>query len=320
MTVDGAHGPRAISCWPNAGFGLIYPPDKVMFTGTYTALVTPFKNGQLDSPALERLVRMQIKAGVDGVVPVGTTGESPTVDYEEHLEIIALTVKCCAGKIKVLAGTGGNSTSEAVYLTREAEKIGADGSLQVAPYYNKPTQEGLFQHFSEIARETRLPIVLYSIPGRCGIEIGIETVRRLARECKNIIGIKEAGGSCDRVSALRAALGPKFDIMSGDDSLTLPFMAVGADGVISVASNIVPRPVAQMVAAFRRGQIRKASQLHAKLYPLFKDLFIETNPVPVKAALVMMGLIDEEYRLPLVPMGAANRAKLRATMKAGGVL
>jgi 4-hydroxy-tetrahydrodipicolinate synthase len=293
---------------------------KVMFTGTYTAIVTPFKNGQLDAPALERLVRMQIKAGVDGVVPVGTTGESPTVDYEEHLEIIALAVKFSAGKIKVLAGTGGNSTSEAVYLTREAEKIGADGSLQVAPYYNKPTQEGLFQHFREIAHTTGLPIVLYSIPGRCGVEIGVETVRRLARECKNVIGIKEAGGSCDRVSQLRAALGPKFEILSGDDSLTLPFMAVGADGVISVASNVVPRQVVQMVAAFRRGQIRKASQLHAKLYPLFKDLFIETNPVPVKAALVMMGLIAEEYRLPLVPMSAANRAKLRATMKACDVL
>jgi len=291
-----------------------------MFTGTYTAIVTPFKNGQLDVPALERLIRMQIKGGVDGVVPVGTTGESPTVDYEEHLEIIALAVKFSAGKVKVLAGTGGNSTSEAVYLTREAEKIGVDGSLQVAPYYNKPTQEGLFQHFREIARTTGLPIVLYSIPGRCGVEIGVETVRRLARECKNIIGIKEAGGSCDRVSALRAALGPKFDILSGDDSLTLPFMAVGADGVISVASNVVPRQVVQMVSAFRRGQIRKASQLHANLYPLFKDLFLETNPVPVKAALVMMGLIAEEYRLPLVPLSAANRAKLRAALKACGVL
>jgi 4-hydroxy-tetrahydrodipicolinate synthase len=291
-----------------------------MFTGTYTAIVTPFKNGQLDAPALERLIRLQVKAGVDGIVPVGTTGESPTVDYEEHLEIIALTVKTAAGRVKVLAGTGGNSTSEAVYLTREAEKIGADGSLQVAPYYNKPTQEGLFQHFREIARETRLPIVLYSIPGRCGVEIGVETVRRLARECKNVIGIKEAGGSADRVSALRAALGPKFIIMSGDDSLTLPFMAVGANGVISVASNVVPRRVAKMVAAFRRGQIRKASQLHAKLYPLFKDLFIETNPVPVKAALVMMGLIDEEYRLPLVPLSAVNRDQLRATLKACGVL
>ena len=171
-----------------------------MFTGTYTAIVTPFKNGKLDVPALERIVKMQIKGGVDGIVPVGTTGESPTVDYEEHLEIIALAVKFAAGKVKVIAGTGGNSTSEAVYLTREAEKVGADGSLQVAPYYNKPTQEGLFQHFRAIARETKLPIVLYSIPGRCGIEIGVETVRRLAAECKNIIGIKEAGGSCDRVS------------------------------------------------------------------------------------------------------------------------
>jgi len=291
-----------------------------MFTGTYTAIVTPFKNGQLDIPALERLIKLQIRAGVDGIVPVGTTGESPTVDYEEHLEIIALTVKFVAGRVKVLAGTGGNSTSEAVYLTREAEKIGADGSLQVAPYYNKPTPEGLFQHFREIAHATRLPILLYSIPGRCGVEIGVETVRRLARECKNIIGIKEAGGSCDRVSALRAALGPKFIIMSGDDSLTLPFMAVGADGVISVASNVIPRQVAQMVAAFRRGQIRKAAQLHAKLYPLFKDLFIETNPVPVKAALAMLGLVAEEYRLPLVPMSTTNRAKLRATLKACGVL
>ena len=291
-----------------------------MFTGTYTAIVTPFKNGQLDASALERLVKEQVKGGVDGIVPVGTTGESPTVDYEEHLEVIRMTVKFAAGKVKVLAGTGANSTSEAVYLTREAEKIGADGSLQVAPYYNKPTQEGLFQHYREIAHTTKLPIMLYSIPGRCGVEIGVETVRRLARECKNIIGIKEAGGSCDRVSQLRAALGPKFVIQSGDDSLTLPFMAVGSDGVISVASNVVPHEVAQMVNAFRHGQIRKATRLHAKLYPLFKDLFIETNPVPVKAALVMMGLIAEEYRLPLVPMNATNRAKLRATMKAYGIL
>jgi len=291
-----------------------------MFTGTYTAIVTPFKNGVLDAATLERLVKLQIKGGVDGIVPVGTTGESPTVDYEEHLEIIALVVKFAAGKVKVLAGTGANSTSEAVYLTREAEKIGADGSLQVAPYYNKPSQEGLFQHFRAIARETKLPIVLYSIPGRCGIEIGVETVRRLARECKNIIGIKEAGGSCDRVSQLRSAMGPKFTILSGDDSLTLPFMAVGAQGVISVASNVIPREVSQMVSAFVRGDARKAAQLHAKCYPLFKDLFLETNPVPVKAALAMMGIIAEEYRLPLVKMGDANRAKLKATLKACGIL
>ena len=291
-----------------------------MFTGTYTAIVTPFKNGGVDETALNRLIQLQIKGGVDGIVPVGTTGESPTVDIEEHIRFIELSVKFAAGKIKVLAGTGANSTSEAIHLTREAEKIGADGSLQVAPYYNKPPQEGVFQHFRAIARATKLPLVLYSIPGRCGIEIGVETVRRLARECKNIVGIKEAGGSADRVSTLRAALGPKFEILSGDDSLTLPFMAVGADGVISVVSNVVPREVVQMVNAFTRGQIRKASQLHAELYPLFKDLFIETNPIPVKAALAMMGLIAEEYRLPLVPMSPANRAKLKATLKACGIL
>ena len=192
--------------------------------------------------------------------------------------------------------------------------------MQVAPYYNKPTQEGLFQHFRAIARETKLPIVLYSIPGRCGIEIGVETVKRLAAECKNIVGIKEAGGSCDRVSQLRAALGPKFAILSGDDSLTLPFMAVGAQGVISVASNVIPREVSQMVSAFARGDAQKATQLHAKFYPVFKDLFLETNPVPVKAALAMMSLIEEEYRLPLVPMSDANRASCKATLKACGLL
>ena len=291
-----------------------------MFTGTYTALVTPFKNGNIDEAALERLIKIQIKAGVDGVVPVGTTGESPTVDYKEHLHIIALTIKFAAGKIKVLAGTGGNAVTEAIYLTREAEKLGADGSLQVAPYYNKPTQEGLFQHFHEIARNTKLPIVLYSVPGRCGVEIGVETVRRLAAACKNIIGIKEAGGSCDRVSQLRAALGPRFEIVSGDDSLTLPFMSVGAQGVISVVSNIIPREVAQMVKAYASGDTKKALQLHQKFYPVFKDLFIETNPGPVKAALAMMGQIEEEYRLPLVPMSAKNRETLRATLKACGIL
>jgi 4-hydroxy-tetrahydrodipicolinate synthase len=291
-----------------------------MFTGTYTAIVTPFKNGKIDEVALERLIRKQIRAGVDGIVPVGTTGESPTVDYEEHLQIIARSVQFAAGKVKVMAGTGANSTSEAVYLTREAEKLGADGSLQVAPYYNKPTQEGLFQHFRQIARRTKLPIVLYSIPGRCGVEIGVPTVRRLARACRNIVGIKEAGGSCDRVSQLRAAIGPDFTILSGDDSLTLPFMAVGAQGVISVVSNVVPREVSQMVKAFLSGQPKKARQLHHRLYPLFKDLFIETNPVPVKAALAMMGEIEEEYRLPLVPMSPRNRETLKNTLRACGVL
>ncbi|MBI3850949.1 MAG: 4-hydroxy-tetrahydrodipicolinate synthase [Verrucomicrobia bacterium] len=291
-----------------------------MFTGTYTAIVTPFRNGQIDKAALERLIKIQVKAGVDGIVPVGTTGESPTVDYEEHIQIIALSVKFAGGKIKVLAGTGGNSTSEAIYLTERAEKVGADGSLQVAPYYNKPTQEGLFQHFRAVARKTKLPIVLYSVPSRCGIEIGVETVKRLAGECKNIVGIKEAGGNPDRVSQLRAALGPRFEILSGDDSLTLPFMAVGAQGVISVASNVVPKQVAQMVNAFARGQLSTALKIHEKYYPLFKDLFVETNPIPVKAALAMMGQIEEEYRLPLVPMNRKNRAVLRTTLKRCGVL
>src|SRR5437016_5771863 len=290
-----------------------------MFTGTYTATVTPFKNGNLDEAALERLVRIQVNAGVGGIVPVGTTGESPTVNYEEHVHIIRLSVKFARGKIKVLAGTGGNSTSEAVYLTEHAEKAGSDGSLQVAPYYNKPTQEGLFQHFREVARKTRLPILLYSIPGRCGIEIGVETVKRLARDCKNVVGIKEAGGNPDRVSQLRAALGPRFVILSGDDALTLPFMAVGAQGVVSVASNVIPRQVTQMVNAFASGNVREALKLHERWHPMFKDLFIETNPVPVKAALAMMGQIEEEYRLPLVPMSAKNRELLRATMKNCGL-
>jgi 4-hydroxy-tetrahydrodipicolinate synthase len=291
-----------------------------MFTGTYTAIVTPFKNGQLDSAALERLVKQQIKGGVDGIVPVGTTGESPTVDYEEHIEIIRLSVKFAAGKIKVIAGTGGNSTAEAIYLTKAAEQAGADGSLQVAPYYNKPSQQGLFQHFHAIARATKLPILLYSIPGRCGVEIGVDTVNHLVHDSVNIVGIKEAGGNPDRVSQLRAALGDKFTILSGDDSLTLPFMAVGAQGVISVASNVIPREVSHMVKAFAKGNLAAALKLHNKFYPVFKDLFIETNPVPVKAALAMMGMMEEEYRLPLVKLSAANHDKLRKTLKAVGVL
>jgi len=291
-----------------------------MFTGTYTAIVTPFRSGKIDEAALERLVNLQVKGGVEGIVPVGTTGESPTLDYEEHIRVIEVVAYVAAGRVKVLAGTGGNSTEEAVYLTQRAEEVGADGSLQVAPYYNKPSQEGLFQHFRKIALNTQLPIVLYSIPGRCGIEIGVDTVKRLTESCKNIVGIKEAGGNADRVSQLRAACGPKFDILSGDDSLTLPFMSVGAQGVISVASNIIPKQVGDMVRAFLKGDVKSAQKLHAKYYPIFKDLFIETNPVPTKAALAMKKLIAEEYRLPLVPMAAANRAKLAKTLKACGVI
>jgi 4-hydroxy-tetrahydrodipicolinate synthase len=292
----------------------------LMLIGTYTAIVTPFRDGKFDARAFKRLIALQVKGGVDGIVPVGTTGESPTLDYKEHIEVIARAVEYAAGKIRVMAGTGGNSTSEAVYLTQEAEKAGADSSLQVAPYYNKPTQEGLFQHFLEVSRATKLPLVLYSVPSRCGVEIGVETVRRLAVATPRIVGIKEAGGNADRVSQLRAALGPKFSILSGDDAMTLAFMALGAHGVVSVASNIVPRPIARMVAAFRAGHQSAALKLHEQLYPVFKDLFIESNPQPVKAALAMMGLVREEFRLPLVPMSAKNRAVLKMTLIQCGVL
>src|SRR5213596_3764237 len=233
-----------------------------MFTGIYTAIVTPLKEGKVDELAFERLIKAQLKGGVDGIVPVGTTGESPTLSFEEHMCFVELAVQFAAGKVRVLAGTGGNSTDEAIYLTIAAEKGRADGSLQVAPYYNKPTQEGLFQHFRAIAYATKLPLVLYSIPGRCGVEIGVDTIQRLAHECKNIVGLKEAGGNADRVSQLRAALGPRFVLLSGDDSLTLPFMSVGAQGVVSVASNLIPRELSHMVRAFASGRPAAALKLH----------------------------------------------------------
>ncbi len=282
--------------------------------------MTPFREGRVDEVALDNLVRAQIKGGIDGVVPVGTTGESPTLSYEEHIRVVELTVQYARKRVSVLAGTGANSTDEAIFLTKAAEKAGADGSLQVAPYYNKPTQEGLYQHFRAVAMSTRLPIILYSIPGRCGVEIGIDTVKRLAKDCRNVVGIKEAGGNADRVSALRVAVPDRFVILSGDDSLTLPFMAVGAQGVVSVASNLVPKDVSKMVAAFRAGRLREAQRQHARLYPLFKQLFIETNPIPVKAAMAMAGMLRDELRLPLLPLAGKNRELLRRTLTEFGLL
>ena len=297
------------------------------FDGAYTAIVTPFKGGRrrIDEPAFECLIEAQIKARVDGIVVAGTTGESATLTFDEHNHLVELAVKLVNGRIKVIAGTGANATPEAIDLTRAAEAAGADASLQVAPYYNKPSQEGLFQHFRDVALATKLPILLYSIPGRCGVEIAVDTVKRLAAACPNIVGIKEAGGNVDRVSQLRAALGHKFTILCGDDSLTLPFMSVGAKGVISVVSNIVPRGVAHMVHAYLMSSVglkyhSLALKLHEKLYPLSKALFIETNPGPVKAALAMMGLIKEEYRLPLVKMEKKNRRKLKGVLEECGLL
>lgn len=286
-----------------------------MFRGTYTAIVTPFRDGAIDEAALEGLVEWQIESGITGLVPVGTTGESPVLDQAEHTRVIELTVKAARGRCKVIGGTGSNSTAEAIALTEEAEKAGADAALLVTPYYNKPTQEGLFRHFQAIAGRTRLPIILYSIPGRCGIEVAVDTAVRLARECPNIVSIKEAGGSVERVSQLRAALPREFTILSGDDSLTLPFLAVGAEGVISVAANIIPREMTRLVQAFTEGRAAEAAELHARFYPLFRDLFIETNPIPIKTALSLAGRVRGEFRLPLCEMAPANAAKLLATLR-----
>ena len=294
---------------------------KTKWTGTYTALVTPFtRDNRIDEEAFEKLIKAQIKGGVDGIVPVGTTGESPTLDMEEHIRVIRLAVEFGQGKVKVMAGVGANSTEEAIELTRAADEVGADGLLHVAPYYNKPSQDGLFHHFHAVARITRLPIILYSVPSRCGIEIGVETIDRLAHDSVNIVGIKEAGGTPDRVSQIRERMGKGFYILSGDDSLTLPFMSVGAHGVVSVASNVIPKEVSHMVRAFAMGKPDVALKLHSKFYPLFKDLFIESNPVPAKAALGMLGMIRDGVRLPLTGLSAASRKQLQKTLKATGVL
>ncbi len=286
-----------------------------MFKGIYTALVTPFKDGKVDEKALVALIRSQVDAGIDGLVPVGTTGESPTLDCEEHLRVIEITIQEAEGKVKVLAGTGGNATQEAIHLTQEAQRLGADGSLQVAPYYNKPSQEGLYQHFEAIAKKVELPIILYSIPGRCHVSIEVPTVKRLAQACPHIVGIKEAGGDADRVSQLRQAMGPEFTILSGDDGLTLPFMSVGAEGVISVASNVIPEPMVAMVRACQEGRFFDALEIHERFHPLFKALFIETNPVPVKEALHVRGALQREWRLPLVGMHPDNLGQLVQVMK-----
>jgi len=285
-----------------------------MFRGTFTALVTPFRNGGIDISAYEKLIETQIAAGITGIVAVGTTGESPTLSPEEREQVIRLAVTSAKKRCIVLAGTGSNSTHHAVADTKTAEKLGADGALLVAPYYNKPSQEGLFRHFKTIANATSLPIMLYNIPGRCGVDIGPDTVVRLAKECRNIVSIKEASGSVERVSELRARLPKAFTILSGDDSLTLPFMSVGAVGVVSVASNLFPAEICALVRAFESGDVTEGENLHRKLFPLFKALFIEPNPVPVKTALGWRGAISGECRLPLCEMTEANQVQLRKTL------
>ena len=276
--------------------------------GLYTALVTPFRNGAVDYDKLTRLVEMQVAAGVDGISPVGTTGESPTLSFEEHERVIATVVQLVNGRCKVLAGSGANSTAEALHLTRHAKSDGADFSLQVAPYYNKPTQEGLYRHFATIADSCDIPIVIYNVPGRSGVAVSAETIARLAKNC-NVAGVKEASGSVDRVSEILDLC--DIPVLSGDDALTVPMMSVGAVGVVSVASNVIPKEMKQLVDLCNAGAYEQARAMHRRLYRFFKGMFIETNPIPVKAAMAMRGLIEEEYRLPLCPLADKNRETLR---------
>lgn len=292
-----------------------------MFQGTYTAIVTPFENGNVDVDALRKTIDHQFANGITGVVPVGTTGESPTLSWEEHKRVIDLAVEFTAGRGQVIAGTGSNNLSEAVEITEYAEKAGCQGALVVAPYYNKPSQEGLFQHYRAIAESTSLPIMLYSIPGRCGIEIGVETTARLAQACPNIVCMKEAGGTPERVSQLLAVCPENFTVLSGDDSLTLPFMSVGAVGVVSVASNLVPGVMSELVRLALADKYAEARALHRKWYRLFSAfLKLDTNPVPIKTAMALKGLIKAGLRLPMVAMPEAKEAELAAVMKDLGLL
>lgn len=291
------------------------------YQGLYTAIVTPFKNGQVDYEAFKALIEAQIAGGVDGIVPMGTTGESPTVSTEEHLEVIRVCIETVAGRCQVIAGTGANCTAEAIELTKAAAAMGADGTLQVCPYYNKPNQEGVYQHFKAIAEATDLPIMLYSIPGRSGIEIAVDTVARLAADCPTIVAIKEAGGSVERVNQLVQALPEGFAVLSGDDGLTVPFISCGAVGLVSVTSNVAPAEMKALVDAALNGDGKKALELQKKYYPLMKGLMsLDVNPVPVKAALALRGNIGWDIRLPLVPLAEEKHGKLADLLKSFNLL
>ncbi len=285
-----------------------------MFSGAFTALVTPFRNGEIDVEALEGLVEFQIKGGVSGLVPCGTTGESPSLSEEEDRTVVETVVRVANGRVPVVAGTGSNSTSMAIKYTKMAEEAGADGSLQVAPYYNKPTQEGLYRHFATVAENTALPIVLYNIPGRTSVTISAETIARLA-EVSNIVGVKESTLSMNMASDVKHLCGDDFDVFSGDDPMTFPIMALGGNGAIAVASNIAPAAFSEMVDAMNSGDVERGRKLHYELLPLFRALSVETNPIPVKAAASLLGLCSDEMRLPMVPLADENLAKLREVME-----
>lgn len=287
--------------------------------GSIVAIVTPFKNGKVDEKALGDLIEWHIKEGTHGIVPCGTTGESATLDYEEHYRVIQFTIEAVKKRVPVIAGTGANSTDETIMITKKAEEYGADAALLVTPYYNKPTQEGLYRHYKKVAESTGLPIVLYNVPGRTGVNLLPQTVVRLA-EIRNIVGIKEATGDMKQVSELIRLCGDRITVLSGDDFTTFPLLCLGGKGAISVSANVAPRDVAGMCNAWFRGDIDEARRLHYKLEPLNQAMFIETNPIPVKTALAMMGKIAEELRLPLCEMAEANKERLRKVLKDYGLL
>ncbi|TBR19437.1 4-hydroxy-tetrahydrodipicolinate synthase [bacterium] len=291
-----------------------------MFKGSIVAIVTPFKNNKIDEKKLSDLIEFQIKNGTSGIVPCGTTGESATLSFEEHGRVIEITITQVNKRVPVIAGTGSNSTDEAIMLTKHAAKSGADASLQVSPYYNRPTQKGLYEHFKAVADSVKIPIILYNIASRTGVNIEPETIARLANDCKNIVAVKEASGSLDQMSRVKSLCPKEFGLISGDDSLTLPVLSIGGTGIISVVANIIPKDVADLVKAFEKGDIKKAQELHYKMLPLIKNMFIETNPIPVKTAMGLMGLCDPDLRLPMCSMLPENLEKLKVALKDYGLL
>lgn len=291
-----------------------------MFKGSIVAIVTPFKGDAVDEAKLKDLIEWQIKNGIHGIVPCGTTGESPTLSQAEHEQVIKFTIDTVAKRVPVIAGTGSNSTAEAVHMTKHAAKVGADGCLVVTPYYNKPTNRGLYLHFKAVADSVKIPIILYNIAGRTGKNIEPELMAKLAQDCKNIVGVKEASGSLEQMQRIREVCPKDFALLSGDDALTLPLLSIGGVGVISVAANIVPKDVAGVINAFNKGDLKTAQELHAKLQPLIRALFIETNPIPVKTACELMGLCSSSMRLPMCDMEDANLLKLKVALRAYGLL
>jgi 4-hydroxy-tetrahydrodipicolinate synthase len=290
-----------------------------VFKGVSTALVTPFRNGEIDEPALRELVEFQIEAGIDGLVPCGSTGESATMSHAEHHRVVEIVVGAARGRVPVVAGTGSNNTREAIELTRHAKEAKADGALLISPYYNKPTQDGIVAHFAEIARETRFPLVVYNIPGRTASNMLPATLARLA-DIEQVVGVKEASGDLGQISEVIACCPDDFSVLSGDDALTLPILAVGGRGVISTSANVAPAEMVEMVKAFRAGDLPRARAVHLRLLPLFSALFCETNPIPVKAAVAEMGRIGDEIRLPLTEITQPNRERLKVVMKEMGIL